>query len=139
MGLKTTDYLVKKFGITIPNVYAVVNKLSVDGDNAIAEFHVQTNRQRAFDEEPIETVIVPFKINRAGNLFAQAYEVAKGVKQERVWDATLSKINLIDTPMPFYGWEDDIENLPIEENGENIEEPTAINGDDYVETVFQNS
>lgn len=130
MGLKTTDYLVKKFGITIPNAYAVVNKLSVDGDNAIAEFHVQTNRQRAFDEEPIETVTVSFKINRSGNLFAQAYEVAKGVKQERVWGAALGKINLIDTPMPFYGWEDDIENLPIEENGGDIEEPTDINGGD---------
>ena len=32
--------------------------------------------------------------------------------------------------MPFYGWEDDIQDLPIEESGEDIEEPTAISGDD---------
>ena len=41
MGLQTTNYEVKKLGITLDTAYAIVSKLSVDGTHGQAEFHIQ--------------------------------------------------------------------------------------------------
>lgn len=55
MGLKKTNYEVKKFGITLPEAYAFIHRLEVNGDECAAEFYVQASpRKSAMEFEPYE-------------------------------------------------------------------------------------
>ena len=127
MGLQTTNYEVKKLGITLPNAYAVVHKLTVDGESGTAEFHVQTSRENAFAKEPIEKVFVSFEVERDENPLVQAYTAAKAVKMVKRWvpiENASNGVSLqdVEVQMPFYGWEDDIVEPIVEE----VEEETAM-------------
>lgn len=50
MGLKTTNYEVKKFGITIPNAYARLTNISIDlAGKAFGTFEIHQNREDIAD------------------------------------------------------------------------------------------
>lgn len=119
MGLQTTNYEVKKLGITLDTAYAVVHKLSVDGTHGHAEFYVQADREKAFSLEPIEKVSIGFEVERDKNPLEQAYEAAKAVKTVKKWVGG-EYVNT-EVEMPFYGWEDDIIE-PVEYYDEDVPE-----------------
>ena len=60
MGLKITNYKSIKFGIKLPEAYAVIDRIGVKGDVIDAVLKVQTSRENAvnvelagFDEFPV--------------------------------------------------------------------------------------
>lgn len=121
MGLQTTNYEVKKLGITLDTAYAVVHKLSVDGTHGEAEFHIQADREKAFSLEPIEKVNITFEVERDKNPLEQAYEASKATKTVKDWDFNTHTWRTKEIQMPFYGWEDDIVE-PVIEEVEEVEE-----------------
>lgn len=108
MGLKTTNYEVKKLGITLPVAYAIIKNLRINGNEGTAEFAVQSTRDTATSLSPIETVKVNFIVNRNENPFVTAYEKAKSQKEVTQWNEETHKIETVLVGEPFYGWEDDI-------------------------------
>jgi hypothetical protein len=96
MGLKTTDYKINKTGIELSQAYALIGRLYMDkSGHAAADFHVQTDREKALELEPLEVKTVSFEPDRFGNLYEQAYLAAKSM---------------------FDGWEDDIVTAETEES-----------------------
>ena len=107
MGLKTTNYNVTKKGITMPEAYAYIRKLTIEYNSGVAEFVIQSTRENAQKLTAMETVKVHFKVDREENPYVTAYNVAKGRKEITRTDKRTgeSKTRFIDGP--FYGWEDD--------------------------------
>ena len=104
MGLKKNNYEVKALGITVPEAYAVVRSISILGNKGAAEFVIQTDRERALNEEyaPLERVYVNFEVNRNENAYDTAYKAAKAT------DTISYEINTIEESRFFHDWEDDI-------------------------------
>ena len=96
MGLKKTNYEVKDYGVTLPEAYAVITKLEIEGDNGRAEFSVQASpRANCFNLQSYERHFVNFKFtDRTKNPF----ETRKGKEFGREFEYK----------MPFWDWEDDI-------------------------------
>lgn len=101
MGLKTKNYTIEEIGITLPEAYAVIDNIHIEGDRGSAEFVIQANRDNAFALDPIKRVYVPFTVNRNENPYHTAYTAAKGIKTTTVRNKT------VEEKMPFYGWDDD--------------------------------
>lgn len=94
MGLKTTNYEVKAFGLILPEAYALIKEILTDGTNAKSIFHVQQSRDACENSKPLEAVEVNFTFNKDLPLHEQAYVAAKsGI---------------------FAGWEDDIPGTEVE-------------------------
>ena len=92
MGLKTTNYVSKSTGITLPTAYAVLTNLIIEANNqARAIFAVQSTRENAKNYRPIDVVQVYFTWDRKTDPAKMAYEAAKN-KELGV----------------LYGWENDI-------------------------------
>ena len=79
MGLTTNNYKSIKFGIELPQAYAVIDRISVKGDVIDAVLKVQTSRDNAvnnelagFDEYPICC-----KWDRKQSIAEAIYEAAK--------------------------------------------------------------
>lgn len=111
MGLKTTNYVSKSTGITLPTAYAVLGDLVVNRrtNNARAVFLIQANRENAENFKPLDEVTVYFTWDRKTDPAKMAYETAKteviveDVYEENILDAV--KVTKYGT---LYGWEDDI-------------------------------
>lgn len=102
MGLKKTNYEVKKFGITLPEAYAFIHRLEVNGDEGAAEFYIQASpRKSAMELEPYERIVVRFDYDRQTNPYELAYNAAKIAP-------AASEETKIKVSAPFEGWEDDI-------------------------------
>ena len=102
MGLKKTNYEVKKFGITLPEAYAFIHRLEVNGDEGAAEFYIQASpRKSAMEFEPYERIVVRFDYDRQTNPYELAYNAAKTTP-------STSEEGKIEVFAPFEGWEDDI-------------------------------
>lgn len=127
MGLQTTNYEVKKLGITLDTAYAIVSKLSVDGTHGQAEFHIQADREKAFTLEPIEKVNITFEVERDKNPLEQAYEASKAVRTVKEWDFNTHTWRTKEIQKPFYGWEDDIIEPVVEEVEETPTDEPIIN------------
>jgi len=98
MGLKTSNYKIEKTGIEISQAYALIGRLYMDKTgHAAADFHIQTDREKALELEPLEVKTITFEHDRFGNLYEQAYLAAKSM---------------------FVGWEDDIVTEETEESEE---------------------
>ena len=108
MGLKTKNYTIEEIGITLPEAYAVIKNLWVEGDRGNAEFAIQANRDNAFALEPIKRIHIPFTVNRNESPYKTAYTVAKGTQRVRV-NGMFG--NTVEQPMPFHGWEDDFQTV----------------------------
>lgn len=108
MGLKKTNYEITELGMTLPIAYAMVKDIEIRGEHALATIAVQQSRDFALTKKPIATAAIRFKVNRNENPYETAYKLAKGTKKEAVKNEETQKLEVIDVPMPFYGWEDDI-------------------------------
>ena len=126
MGLRTTNYEVKKLGITLPQAYAMVKNLHVFGESGYAEMIVQTSRENA-DKcvkgqlNALEQKRVDFIVkNRDGNDRATAYEAAKKKKTRAVQTGELDKDGIpieveVVVDEQFFGWVDDIQESTVNE------------------------
>lgn len=93
MGLKTTNYEIKRSGITIPDAYAQIEQLTVAEDGrCFADFKIQQTRNlmclSALDRKSVECMV-----DKSLPIYEQVYNAAKKTV--------------------FVGWEDDI--VEIEE------------------------
>ena len=109
MGLKTTNYEIKEFGITIPQAYAIIKNLYIKGGYARADFVVQADRTATSNKEPLQTVKIEFTLDRNESPFITAYKYAKGQHYEVVRNEETEKYEkvLVNNSV-FYGGEDDI-------------------------------
>jgi hypothetical protein len=101
MGLKTKNYTIEEIGLTLPNAYAVIRNIYIDGERGVAEFAVQTSRENAFNKKPIKIVSVEFTVDRNENVYKSAYRAAKDLVTIQDGAQTATR------PMPFFGWTDD--------------------------------
>lgn len=108
MGLKTTNYEVKKLGITLPTAYAIIRNMEIHGKKGKAEFIIQSTRETTSNKQPLERFYVDFTVNRNENPFVTAYNVAKGVSIKKVFDDDSGETSEVEKPNVLYGWEDDI-------------------------------
>ena len=108
MGLKTTNYVSKSMGITLPTAYAVIKDLVLNGNDCRAIFAVQANRENAKTYKAIDKVEVRFTWDRKTDLAKMAYETAKTETRtvERVNEA--GEVETVTENGTLYGWQDDI-------------------------------
>ena len=101
MGLKKTNYEAKAYGITLPEAYAVITSLQIEGNHGVAEFSVQTSRKTCFNLLPVAKDYVEFDYaDRTQN----PYEVAYLASKEKRTNSETGE----EYKMPFWDWEDDI-------------------------------
>lgn len=123
MGLKTTNYEVKKLGITLPEAYAIVKDLEVRGTSGYAIIAVQSSRENAKkvvsgQMQALEEKRVDFTVNRETNDRATAYALAKIAKTTRRMNRETRQMETIVIDPMFSGWDDDIvveDDIVIEE------------------------
>ena len=113
MGLKTTNYEIKKTGITLPQAYAIVKDLTVKGTSGFAIIAVQSSRENCEKVvkgkmQALEEVRIDFTVNRDTNDRATAYEKAKGQREVRQWNEETQQAETVLVNEPFYGWDNDI-------------------------------
>lgn len=113
MGLKTTNYEVKKLGITLPEAYAIVKDLTVRGKSGVAIIAVQSSRENCEKVvegkmQALEEVRIDFTVNRDANDRVTAYEKAKSQQEGKRWNAEMKKSEPVLINEPFYGWDNDI-------------------------------
>ena len=78
MGLKTTNYEAKKFGITLPTAYARLTDISININGmAFGNFEVHQNREDISQTEPFEKVNIYCAINKDLPIYSQLYIKAK--------------------------------------------------------------
>lgn len=109
MGLKTTNYVSKSMGITLPEAYAVLKNLIIESNNrARAIFAIQASREAAEQYNAIDKVEVNFTWDRKTDPAKMAYEVAKTQMREvECYDhETFEKKTKVEYGA-LYGWEDD--------------------------------
>ena len=97
MGLKTTNYELKSFGITIPEAYARLTDISINVNGwATGTFKIHQTREDLAISIPLEKKYIEVFINKDLPIYTQIYNASK----EKI----------------FVGWEDDIvENIEITE------------------------
>ena len=98
MGLKTDNFYVKKFDLTLPTAYAKLRTLVLNSNGTVsATFSIQQSRAHCEQYEPIEIVKVNTKAvwDRITPLEKFAYESAKNEKE------------VPDGMSSIFGWEDD--------------------------------
>ena len=123
MGLKTTNYEIKKLGITVPTAYAIIKNIEVHGEVGKALFYIQTNRDNTDKMKPLQRVYWDFNVDRNENPYITAYNSAKTYRVkiknnpnkymvdengDRVINPESPETIEIHIPGPFVGWEDDI-------------------------------
>ena len=78
MGLKTTNYEVKKFGITVPTAYARLTNVSVDvNGDAFGVFEIHQERDDLTTSEALDRVHLTTTINKDLPIHGQIYTKAK--------------------------------------------------------------
>ena len=110
MGLKTTNYVSKSMGITLPVAYAVLKNLIIETDNRVrAIFAIQASREATQQYTPIDKVEVHFTWDRKTDPAKMAYETAKKETTAiKKYSAELHHPVIVNVNGTLYGWEDDI-------------------------------
>ncbi len=88
MGLKKDSYKIEKLNIDISPAYAMVGKIEIENDTAIAEIKIHKTREDLEKYEALETINITCNIERNLSVYEQIYVKAKEDM--------------------FLGWEDDI-------------------------------
>ena len=111
MGLKKTNYEIKSLGITLPEAYAIVKNLVINGESARADFAVQASRESASNLKPLEVKTLHFKVDRNTNPYVTAYLESKKPKiVDGVWNEQSKTYETAVQAGIFTGWEDDLGN-----------------------------
>lgn len=105
MGLKKTNYINEEYGITLPEAYAIAEiKLS---DNRVI-FHIAVDRERAMAKKSLIQIPLTCTFKRDENPYETAYTLAKSVKKVAEMNHETRALEVVEYPMPFADWEDDI-------------------------------
>ena len=88
MGLKKDSYKIEKLNIDISPAYAMVGKIEIENDSALAEIKIHKTREALKQYEALETINITCNIERNLSVYEQIYVKAKEDM--------------------FQGWEDDI-------------------------------
>ena len=100
--LKKDNYIYKDYGPR--KAIAMISNLEIrENGYTVATFDIKGAR----DGDLIDQVKVPFKFVRTENPMETAYNTAKGVKLETVWDKESRQYVKKEVPNVFYGWEDE--------------------------------
>ena len=108
MGLKTTNYTIKKLGIQLQTAYAILKKIKITNNRGEATFAIQVSRDNAENLEPIETVSTVFEFKRNENPVETAYNTVKGEKYEECLNEETGEFETMKVKQALYGWVDDI-------------------------------
>lgn len=83
MGLKRDSYKSEKLNIDISPAYAMVGRISIENDTAIAEIKIHKSREELKEYEPLETINITCSIDRNLSVYEQIYlEAKKGLFKE---------------------------------------------------------
>lgn len=83
MGLIKNSYKSEKLNIDITPAYAMVGKIEIENDNAIAEMKIHKNRENLEMYDPLETINITCNIDRNISVYEQIYlEAKKGLFKE---------------------------------------------------------
>lgn len=111
MGLKTTNFHIKKFDLTLPTAYAKLRTLVLNSNDTVsATFSIQQSRAHCDNYEPIDIVKVDTKTVWDRNIPLEkfAYETAKTeTRTVEVYDEN-GKPTTKTEYGTLYGWQDDI-------------------------------
>ncbi len=107
MGLKTKNYEVKKLGITIPEAYAIIDKIENEKNSVLVTFGIYAKREDQKDLNPLETKSFHFVWDRKSDIAVTAYEIAKGQTVVEQEDPETGKMETITVNGILYGWDDD--------------------------------
>ncbi len=77
MGLKKDSYKIEKLNIKITPAYAMVGKIEIENDTAIAEIKIHKTREDLEKYEALETVNILCNIDRNQSVYEQIYIKAK--------------------------------------------------------------
>ena len=108
MGLKKTNYKIESLGITLPEAYAIIKNLTINGESARADFVVQANRETANNLKPLEVKTLHFTVDRNTNPYQTAYVESKKQVEETKWNKTTNEHEKVLVDGIFTGWQDDI-------------------------------
>ena len=108
MGLKTTNYLVKRTGAVLPEAYALIHSINAEKNSVRVVFGVYANREKAKEYSPEETKQIHFVWDRKSDIAKTAYELAKGQTVEEHINHETGEKETITVNGVFYGWTDDI-------------------------------
>lgn len=106
MGLKTTNYEVKRIGQILPEAYAIAD-FTIDGNSCLVTVKIQTSRENAKKLAPIETIHTHFVIDRNKNPFEEVYNKLKGQEIVERENPETGEKETITVNGILYGWEDD--------------------------------
>ena len=83
MGLIKNSYKSEKLNIDITPAYAMVGKIEIENDTAIAEIKIHKTREDLEEYEPLETINITCSIDRNVSVYEQIYiEAKKGLFKE---------------------------------------------------------
>lgn len=83
MGLIKNRYKSEKLNIDISPAYAMVGKIEIENDAAIAEMKIHKSRENLEMYEPLETINITCFIDRNSSVYEQIYiEAKKGLFKE---------------------------------------------------------
>lgn len=83
MGLIKNSYKSEKLNIDISPAYAMVGKIEIENDTAIAEMKIHKSREDLEEYEPLETINITCPIDRNSSVYEQIYiEAKKGLFKE---------------------------------------------------------
>ena len=83
MGLIKNSYKSEKLNIDISPAYAMVGRISIENDTAIAEIKIHKNRENLEMYDPLETINITCNIDRNISVYEQIYlEAKKGLFKE---------------------------------------------------------
>lgn len=113
MGLKTTNYVSKSTGLTLPTAYAKIKDLVLNGNNGRAIFAIQSTREAVENYQAIDKVEVRFVWDRKSDIAKTAYEAAKKKKTRMEQNGELDGNGVpieveVVVDEQFFGWYDDI-------------------------------
>lgn len=78
MGLKTTNYEAKQFGITLPTAYARLTDIHIDIDgHAYGFFEIHQTREDLGVKAPFERIDIDHIVDKEQPIHKQLYEKAK--------------------------------------------------------------
>ena len=77
MGLIKNSYKSEKLNIDISPAYAMVGKIEIENDTAIAEIKIHKTREDLETYEPLETVNILCNMDRNQSVYEQIYIKAK--------------------------------------------------------------
>lgn len=83
MGLIKNSYKSEKLNIDISPAYAMVGKIEIENDIAIAEIKIHKTRKDLEEYEPLEKINITCFIDRNSSVYEQIYiEAKKGLFKE---------------------------------------------------------